>query len=76
MNIIKPIKKNLLWGGVLGAFFSFQLYNSVQNSNVFPFSSHNFFAYNVPDVVVKTELILHDISGKKVAAHPAHFYGN
>lgn len=73
MNINKTNKNKLLWGLFLGAFFAFQLFNSVQNRNIFPFSSHNFFAYNVPDVVVKTEMILRDTSGNQVAAHPAHF---
>ncbi|MCS0096126.1 hypothetical protein, partial [Vibrio cholerae] len=73
MKTIKPNKQNLLWGLFLGVFFVFQFYNSLQNKNLFPFSSHNFFAYNVPDVVVKTELILRDKFGNEVAAHPAHF---
>ncbi|WP_205351975.1 hypothetical protein, partial [Vibrio cholerae] len=69
MKTIKPNKQNLLWGLFLGVFFVFQFYNSLQNKNLFPFSSHNFFAYNVPDVVVKTELILRDKFGNEVAAH-------
>lgn len=73
MKIIKKSKNNLFWGLFLGVFFMLQLYNSVQNRNMFPFSSHNFFAYNVPDVVVKTELILRDKFGNEVAAHPANF---
>ncbi|EOL9123217.1 hypothetical protein ACM93F_004230 [Enterobacter ludwigii] len=61
------------WHLVLASFVCFQLTLTFTGKNFWPFSSHTFFAFNLPDTIETDTLSYYDANGRTLKADASSF---
>jgi len=66
-------KKNKIWILFLTSFILTQLTLTIIGRNLWPFSSHTFFAFNIPEVAESECLVYYDNNGRSIKADASAF---
>ncbi|MCF5891995.1 hypothetical protein K3H46_13295 [Aeromonas veronii] len=70
---INNFHKPTLWKFFLACFVMFQLALTFAGKNIWPFSSHTFFAFNVPHSFETDSLSYYDAKGREIKADASSF---